>query len=258
MRRFTKIVFPVSASDDDAVGGTVDSIEGLNAALDGAGSTDEPDDTGTDDSGTDDSGTDGQNDGANSQDTNPSNQAFGRMRILNKRQEGVLKKVAEALGIQYANGEELLEKLNDDALGRIAESSNIPKEYLERMERLEAIANESHERTLKENALAGFQKLHVDYGLDDAALQKFAAELDAADKNPFVKDLDVVELYKTMHFDDIVQARIDAAVAAALSKDAQVSQHATDPGAKRGSGSDNKEDAITTVAGLNAVLNDIK
>ena len=110
---------------------------------------------------------------------------------------------------------------------------------------------------MHDNALAGFQRLHTEFGLDDKALQSFAAELDATDQNPFVKDLDVVTLYKNMHFDDIVQAKVEAAVAEALSKDTQVSQRSSTPAAGGAPGAGGDGDKVTTVAGLTAMLNTI-
>lgn len=255
------IIFPKSATEEDGsgTGSALDTVTGLTGAFDNIGQ----DGTGE---GTEDT-QDTQEEGTADGDDNPaegdnsaqdkSNKAFGQMRIQIKEQAQLLTKMADAMGIEYANQKDLMDKLNNNALEQLAQKQGVPKELLERLEQLEGIAAQSEEQQLRSKALAGFQELHDSFGLDDAGLQAFAAELDEADKNPFVKDLDVVQLYKTMHFDDIVQAKIDAAVAAALSKDAQVSQHASTPTAGGTSDANIDGEKVSTVAGLTAMLNTI-
>ena len=63
--------------------------------------------------------------------------AFAAMRVRNKQMENMLKRVADAAGIQYANTDDMLMKLNDDALGKLAEKQGVPKELLMRLDSLE-------------------------------------------------------------------------------------------------------------------------
>ena len=255
------IVFPKSATEDNSVS-TVDGLSTMLDALDGADDSSNTDDDagaeGTDDP--NDEGATDDDDGAGTDDSlvnSKSNHAFAEMRTTIRTQSQLLGKVAKALGIEYADNKELMDKLNDDALTRISQQDNVPKELLERLEYLEGIASLSNEQRLRENALAGFQKLHTEFGLDDKALQAFAAELDQTNQNPFQKDLDVVNLYKTMHFEDIVNAKVEKAVADALARDQHVNNHSTSPGTDRSS-SDNSgnDNAVSTVAALSSALKD--
>lgn len=264
LRRTNMVIFPKSATEEDGsdANSALDTVAGLTGAFDNMGqndtgeSTDSTEDT---QSTTEVDTAEDENDPAESDNAqqDKSNRAFGQMRIQIKEQAKLLTKMADAMGIEYANQKDLMDKLNNNALEQLAQKQGVPKELLERLEQLEGIAAQSEEQRLHNNALAGFQELHDSFGLDDNALQAFAAELDEADKNPFVKDLDVVQLYKTMHFDDIVQAKVDAAVAAALSKDAQVSQHASTPTTGGTSESNTDGEKVSTVAGLTAMLNTI-
>ena len=263
------IIFPKSATEKDGSGASsaLDTVAGLTGAFDNMGqdstgeSTDNSEGTQDTTEGDTAEGTQDTTEGDTAEgDNSPqdrSNRAFGQMRIQIKEQAQLLTKMADAMGIEYTNQKDLMDKLNNNALEQLAQKQGVPKELLERLEQLEGIAAQSEEQRLRNKALAGFQELHDSFGLDDDGLQAFAAELDEADQNPFVKDLDVVQLYKTMHFDDIVQAKIDAAVAAALSKDAQVSQHASTPTTGGTSESDADGEKVSTVAGLTAMLNTI-
>ena len=264
-------VLPISATDGETgdggdAGSALDTIAGLSEVFDAidndnpqnddsTNQNDNPNNSGTEDDDTSDDDNSSDDGTRNAEDK--SNKAFGQMRIQIKQQNKLLGKVADALGIEYKSSEELLQKLNDNALESLAEKQGVPKELLQRLEYLECISTQFEEQRLHDNALAGFQRLHTEFGLDDKALQSFAAELDATDQNPFVKDLDVVTLYKTMHFDDIVQAKVEAAVAEALSKDTQVSQRSSTPAAGGAPGAGDGGDKVTTVAGLTAMLNTI-
>ena len=256
-----KVVIPKSASEE---GQDISTIAQLDSVLDDINSTgsegaegaddneDDSDDTGADDANA------GDNSGTHENVQNKSNYAFGQMRVQIRQQQQLLSKMADALGIEYKDGNDLLEKLNDDALSRLSEKQNIPKEFLERIEQLEGIASVAREQELRHNAITGFQKVANDYGLDDNALQNFAKELDELGKNPFVEDYDVVELYKAIHFDDIVKKKCEEAVEAALARDNRASRRSTKPGAARTPDSNNDGDAISTVASLNAALNEYK
>ena len=263
-------VLPNSATDgepdgDGSASSALDTVAGLSGAFDALDSNNPQDDANTnqdDDQNNDDTQNNAPDEGEPS-DGDPSNaeeksnKAFGQMRIQIKQQNQLLGKMADALGIEYNSPSELMQKLNDNALESLAQKQGVPKQLLERLEYLEGISTQFEEQRLHDNALAGFQRLHTEFGLDDKALQSFAAELDATDQNPFVKDLDVVTLYKNMHFDDIVQAKVEAAVAEALSKDTQVSQRSSTPAAGGAPGAGEDGDKVTTVAGLTAMLNTI-
>ena len=63
--------------------------------------------------------------------------AFAEMRVQNKAMSDMLKKIADATGIQYTDQNDMLAKLNSDALTKLAEKQGVPVEILQRMETLE-------------------------------------------------------------------------------------------------------------------------
>ena len=182
----------------------------------------------------------------------PANTAFAEMRVKNNMYSQLLQKMASGLGIEYANEQELINKLNDNALADLAKKQGISPELMQRLDALEQTNQMYVQDQRKQAALVGFQTLKDTYGLDDAALQSFAAELDETGQNPFVSDVDIMAAYKLTHFDDIVTARVNAAVQAALSKSNMADQHSSTPGSAQGVGGTTP--TTSTVAGLREVL----
>ena len=60
------------------------------------------------------------------QQVDKSNYAFGQMRKQIADLQGLLGKVAQANGIKYNTSAELLEKMNDDAISKMAQSQGVP------------------------------------------------------------------------------------------------------------------------------------
>lgn len=169
----------------------------------------------------------------------------------------LLTKLATANGVQFSDNTDLLNKLNDDALTKIAQKQGIPKEYLQRMEQLEMNDKVHQTEQLKTAAFIGFQNIKTKFGLEDAALQAFAQELDDKGKNPFIQKVDLTELYTAWHFDEILERKTQAAVEAALKNNKAADQHSSTPSSvngKPGSG----EEKISTVAELSKFLDGAK
>lgn len=182
-----------------------------------------------------------------------SNFAFGQMRVKISTLEGLLGKVAKASGIEYTDANDLLTKLNDDAINKLAQRQNVPVELLRRMEELEQNSNAYKQQQIQNAAAVGFQTIMTDYSLTQEELKAFALELDKVGKNPFAQPIDIVAEYKLMHYDDIINKRVEAAVQAALTKSNVADQNSSTPNTQQGQGggADNK---ITTISGLNALL----
>ena len=64
------------------------------------------------------------------QQVDKSNYAFGQMRKQIADLQGLLGKVAQANGIKYNTPAELLEKMNDDAISKMAQSQGVPVQIL--------------------------------------------------------------------------------------------------------------------------------
>lgn len=186
---------------------------------------------------------------------NKQNFAFQQMRQQNQQLNQLLGKLAQANGIEYSNPKELIEKLNNNAIEAIAKTQNVPVSLLKEVEDLRRDSEAFKAMQFQNNAAAGFQAVVTNYGLDQKALEAFAIELDQAGVNPFTSHVDVLQEYKSRHFDEIMQAKIDEAVAAALTKNTSADTHSTTPSSTSTptkTGGD--EDKITTVEGLNQLL----
>lgn len=184
--------------------------------------------------------------------------AFAELRTQNAQLLGVLGKLAKAHGIEYKDNNELLSKLSDDAVTKLAEKQNVPVELLQRMERLEQIEQLYQADQLKTQAFAGFQKVKDTYNLSEDELKTFAQELDQAGKNPFMQAIDLENEYRSRHLDDIVQKRVQAAVQEALARSNAADKHSTTPSQIVGAPDTGSTEKITTIAGLNNMLSELK
>lgn len=169
--------------------------------------------------------------------------AFAAMRVRNKQMENMLKRVADAAGIQYANTDDMLTKLNDDALGKLAEKQGVPKELLMRLDSLEKSNQEYRQEQVNIKLRNDFMALQEKYNLTPEQLQTFATQLSNDRVDPL--SADIMREYEVRNFDAIVQQRIQDAVQTALSKDQQVDEHSSTPNAAQGSSASGSDAGVT-------------
>lgn len=183
--------------------------------------------------------------------------AFAQMRVQNNQLLTLLSKVAKATGIEYTDNNDLLNKLDDDSITKLAAKQNVPVELLKRMEQLEQRDLVSQQEKLQQAAFLGFQQVKDAYDLTEDELRNFALELDTAGKNPFEQHINLVTEYKLSHFDDIVTKKANAAVQAALAKSSAADKHSSKPNSANGKPDSGKPEKVSTVAGLNSILKDM-
>lgn len=187
------------------------------------------------------------------------NYAFGQMRTELNANKALLAKLATAAGIQYTDENDLIAKLNDNALTQLAQRQNVPVDLLKRMETLEQnnAAYEMEQR--KTETMLSFQKLQTAYGLTNEELMAFAQELDEKGMNPFTSRVNIDATYRDLHFDEIVNKRVAAAVEEALKKSSVADTHSSTPNRSTGKGDNNGDGKkITTVSQLSALLDGVK
>ena len=185
------------------------------------------------------------------------NFAFGKMRTEINQLTELLGKVAKANGVEYSDSKDLVAKLNDDAIQKMAQRQNVPVEILQELDALRRDSEQFKAQQRKDAAAIGFQRVMDTYNLTQEQLKQFAVELDQKGKNPFEQNIDLLEEYKILHYDDILNAAVKKAVEEALKKDSAANQSSSTPAQQQGgNGGDNQK--ITTVAGLTALLNDVK
>lgn len=180
--------------------------------------------------------------------------AFAAMRAQNKQYADMLEKIAKAANITYTSPEEMIQKLNDDALGKLAAQQNIPVELLKRMEVMEAQANAYVAMQNQTRLTNEFSNLRTKYSLDDTAMMAFAQQLEADKVDPATVNIE--REYIARNFDAIIAQRTQAAVEAALKRDAQADAHGTMPNVAQGSSANGgaNQHKVTTTAELNALL----
>ena len=181
--------------------------------------------------------------------------AFANMRVQNKSYKDALEKIAHANNIQYTDMEDLLTKLNDDAVTKQAQAQGVPVEIARRLDMLER-QNAQFEAQRRQNMLTQqFTNIKQKYNLDDNALMTFAQQLSDSGVDPTAPSFNMETEYITRNFDAIVQARMQAAVEAALRKDTQAGTQGTQPNAAQGSATGGQmQYNINTRAGLEQLL----
>ena len=178
--------------------------------------------------------------------------AFAQMRTQNKMMSDMLAKIAKANGIQYNNQDELMAKLNDDSVTKLAAAQGVPKELLLRMEGLERDAAAYRAQQNQSRLVGQMQNIMQKYGASAEELQSFAATLDK--ERVDVNTVDVEREYFFRNQDAIMQKRINAAVEAALRGDAEASAHASTPAAPGATSGSNTGTKVNTVADLRSFL----
>lgn len=262
MRSYRLFVTPYSASGEgDVAGSDTAALESLLSQMD----------TGAEDQAGDGSGQEqaqdnSQNDSQQSQQSAQQGQlsaedkrnfAFGQMRTQITQLTDLLGRVAKANGVEYNDSKDLIAKLTDDTIQKMAQKQNVPVELLREVEALRQDSAAFKAQQLRDAAAIGFQNVMNTYGLTQEQLKQFAVELDQNGKNPFSQPVDLMSEYKMLHYDDILNAAVKKAVEEALKKDSAANQSSTTPEQQQG-GSGGSDQKITTVAGLTALLDGVK
>lgn len=241
--------FGIASDDTSDEDSSTTSVEETNTSQD-EGTTD----TSTEDnsSGSDDSATDTQNvQGNEPQLSEKQANAFAALRTQNAQKDALLKSLATALDIDTSNADQMYTALNERVLQLKSKQQNVPVELLRQVqEGQDAIAQLRRDQYQRDTAL-GFQKLQQDYNLTQADLNNFASELLQKGHNPFTSSVDVVEMYKILHFNDI----LEKAKADAVREEQERANHArtkgTTPSSTQGTGTnDDSGKTITTQDGL--------
>ena len=181
-------------------------------------------------------------------------QAFIYLRQQNQSFKNTLKGVAEILGIDpKASEADMMAALQAKVVEGQAQNANVPVEMLQRLQTLEA-KNAEIERSERERVtLLGLQQVKTQFGLEDKDLTKFTQDLIAAGMNPLETDVNLINTYKSMHFEDLMQKAIADAVAKEQARAAKAASTSSTPDPKRGDPGSG-DGKITTQTQLNAWL----
>jgi hypothetical protein len=185
--------------------------------------------------------------------------AFAQLRIQNKQYSDLLKAVGEMLGVDTKDPEALVGALKDKVLTSKAEAQKVPKELLERLDRLETKDEAATQRELYESAVRGFEAVKQRFNLTQDQLNAFAKELVDSGKHPYKQQVNMIREYQLLHFEDIQKAAIAEALEAERAKQQartdKINQHSTSPGYQNGATPD-KPSKINSVRDLEKYLAD--
>lgn len=188
------------------------------------------------------------------------NDAFAAMRVQNRKMTDALAAVLQQHGLDpnLANDPDaLIQQANQARIEEEAKRQNVPTELLQRLTDLEARDREAQQKRLTDAALAGFQAVKNQFGLDNQGISDFAKQLQDAGTNPFEQEMDLVHHYKLHNLDKIIAAETQKAVEAALKNQKSSTQFSTQPSKTQGKESTGTEQ-IDTMAKFDRFLMGLK
>lgn len=188
------------------------------------------------------------------------NDAFAAMRVQNRKMTDALAAVLQQHGLDpnLANDPDtLIAQANQARIEAEAKRQNVPTELLQRLTDLEARDREAQQKRLSDAALAGFQAVKNQFGLDNQGIAAFAKQLQEAGTNPFEQEMDLVHHYKLHNLDKIIAAESQKAVEEALKNQKSSTQYSTQPSKTQGKESVGTEQ-IDTMAKFDRFLMNLK
>ena len=184
------------------------------------------------------------------------NDAFAAMRVQNKKMSDALAAVLQQHGLDpnlASNPDAIIQQAEQARIEEEAKRQNVPTELLQRLTQLETRDRENQQKRLADAALAGFQAVKNQYGLDNQGIAEFAKQLQDAGTNPFEQEMDLVQHYKLHNLDKIIAAETQKAVEAALKNQKSSTQFSTQPSKTQGKESTGTEQ-IDTMAKFDRFL----
>lgn len=184
------------------------------------------------------------------------NDAFAAMRVQNKKIATALAAVLQQHGLDpnLANDpDKLIQDAENARIEQEAKRQNVPAELLQRLTQLETRDREFQQKRLADAALAGFQTVKDQFGLDSKGIAEFARQLQEAGTNPFEQEINLVQHYKLHNMDKIIATETQRAVEEALKNQKASAQYSTQPSKTQGKESTGT-DQIDTMAKFDRFL----
>lgn len=182
------------------------------------------------------------------------NHAFAEQRLQIKKQNDFIKNIGKLIGFdEKASLEEIQEKVKDVLLEKEAKENNISVDLMKRLERAESLLQENDQIKLEKKVTEAFTDLIDEYDLSKEDVDDFTEYLINNGKNPMLdSNVDMKAEYLKLHYKDMVQAAVNAALEKENSRKKKVDEQAS---SGVGSSPNDKEEAkITSVKDLDAVF----
>lgn len=182
------------------------------------------------------------------------NYAFAQQRQQIRAQEQFIKSLGKLIGMDGAKSEEIQSRVQEVLLEKQSKEQHVPVEFLQRLEKAEAVIRENQEIKLQNQVQNSFAELVEKYSLEEEDITEFTQYLIDNDKNPMEHpEVDIASEYLKLHYEDMVKAAVDAALNKEKERQKKVDEKAAS-GTPGGSGepSDSK---VNTIADLDKLFN---
>jgi hypothetical protein len=164
-------------------------------------------------------------------DPKDANKAFASMRIKNKELTGIVNSIASVIGLDPAqmSADELKTAMNQAILEAQSKQTNIPTEFLERLNYLENQNKEREAERYHAEARNGLLAIKQQYGASQEELTEFLSNLAQDGIDPMHQAVDLATEYVKRNFDKVVAAQVEAKVNAELERRDKAATQASTP-----------------------------
>ena len=164
-------------------------------------------------------------------DPKDANKAFASMRIKNKELTGIVNSIASVIGLDPAqmSADELKTAMNQAILEAQSKQTNIPKEFLDRLNYLENQNKEREAERYHAEARNGLLAIKQQYGASQEELTEFLSNLAQDGIDPMHQAVDLATEYVKRNFDKVVAAQVEAKVNAELERRDKAKAQASTP-----------------------------
>ena len=186
--------------------------------------------------------------------------AFAQMRIQNKEMSDLIMNLAKATGQNPKNMAEAQAMLNEGLTKVISKNRNIPEDVLREMEEDKKQLAALKQTQARQNALAGFQQVKDTFQLSRNDVNDFADKLIEKNINPYEQNVNLVEQYKLIYFEQLIAKAKEQGVQEERARSLKAQQNSTTPTNQNGLSetTGNQGKPIKTVNDLDALLSGLK
>lgn len=182
------------------------------------------------------------------------NHAFAEQRLQIKQNEQFIRDIGKLIGFDSsASLSDIQDKVKEVLLEKEAKDNNIPVDIMKRLDRAEALIQENDRIKLEKKVTEDFSELIDKHNLSEEDVQEFTAYLIDNGKNPMLDpSVDIASEYLKLHYEDMVQKAVDAALAKEEARQKKVEEKAASATTK--SAADKEETKVSSVKDLDDVF----
>jgi hypothetical protein len=168
--------------------------------------------------------------------------------------------LAKATGQNPKNMAEAQAMLNEGLTKVVSKNRNIPEDVLREMEEDKKQLAALKQTQARQNALAGFQQVKDTFQLSRNDVNDFADKLIEKNINPYEQNVNLVEQYKLIYFEQLIAKAKEQGVQEERARSLKAQQNSTTPTNQNGLSetTGNQGKPIKTVNDLDALLSGLK